>query len=261
MLDIEIMAEDHATVAQIRAQVEEIVVRRTDLTNPERHHLHIAARAGGRDRIFLEAAFVMDDAEHELRIESRARGLVIDRREELAALTLVGDPGRKPARHLGDPRHNIGSVSVVARHRIVGDRSCETRDNGRRELFLDLRAGERGRRADRKRPSRTYHECPAVSHYPISLCGPSLTPRRHCRPRRRLIQFIISASGTAVAALSRRPWYSTLPSLSARSPMVNRCGIPISSKSANITPGRSPRSSSSTSIPAAANSSCRRSAI
>src|SRR5665811_400962 len=42
-----------------------------------------------------------------------------------------------------------------------------------------------------------------------------------------------------------------MPSFKPRSPMTKRCGMPINSMSANITPGRSSRSSSSTSIPAA----------
>jgi len=44
-----------------------------------------------------------------------------------------------------------------------------------------------------------------------------------------------------------------------RSPTVIRCGIPSSSRSANITPGRSPRSSRSTSTPALVRSSYSRS--
>src|SRR5437868_10150699 len=174
MLDVEIMAEDYATVAEIRAQVEQIVVHRADLAYPERHHLHVAARACGRDRVFLEAAFVMDDTEHELRLEPRARRLVIDGREELAALALVGDPAREPARHLGDPRHDIGSICIVAGHRIVGDRSCESRDDGGSELLLDLRAGERGRRAYPQRQSRAYDEYPVPSHRPISLSSAAI---------------------------------------------------------------------------------------
>ena len=54
----------------------------------------------------------------------------------------------------------------------------------------------------------------------------------------------------SLAAASRRPWYSTLPSFRPRSDRTTRCGTPISSQSANIAPGRSPRSSRMTSTPA-----------
>ena len=61
-------------------------------------------------------------------------------------------------------------------------------------------------------------------------------------------------------ARSRRPCTSSWPSFRPRSEMTTRCGTPISSQSANIAPGRSPRSSSMTSMPSAASSSCSASA-
>ena len=57
------------------------------------------------------------------------------------------------------------------------------------------------------------------------------------------------ASGRSCGLSSRRPLYSTLPAARPRSPSTTRCGMPISSMSANSTPGRSSRSSSSTSMP------------
>src|SRR5690606_34534228 len=73
---------------------------------------------------------------------------------------------------------------------------------------------------------------------------------RACRKDR------ISASGTACASVSARLLYSRLPSARPRSLTTTRCGIPISSISANLMPGLVflSRSSSSTSKPAAVSS-------
>ena len=168
MLHVEIMAEDHATVAEVGAQIEQIMIGGADLATPERHHLHVAARARRGDRVFLEAAFVMDDAQHELRIESGPRRFVIHRAEELAPLALIGEFAGEPPRHLGEPRNDIGSVRVIAGNRIVGDRTRKTGDDRRCEPLLDLRAGECCGRAGPKRPSRAQQDHPPTLH-PISL--------------------------------------------------------------------------------------------
>src|SRR4051794_31063017 len=70
--DIEIVTQDDTAVAQVRSQMEEIVLRRADELDPEWHHLHVAASAGRRYGVFPEAAFHLDDAEDELRVETRA---------------------------------------------------------------------------------------------------------------------------------------------------------------------------------------------
>ena len=72
------------------------------------------------------------------------------------------------------------------------------------------------------------------------------------------LQAMCKAAGTTVASASGRPWTSSVPAFRPRSEITSRQGTPISSQSANIAPGRSPRSSSITSSPAAASSSCTR---
>src|SRR5690606_4552927 len=66
----------------------------------------------------------------------------------------------------------------------------------------------------------------------------------------------ISVAGSCWLSLSRRCLYSRLPSARPRSLTTMRCGMPISSMSANFTPGLVflSRSSSSTSMPAARSS-------
>ena len=71
------------------------------------------------------------------------------------------------------------------------------------------------------------------------------------RPSLPLIKFRALPTSTFSDSASRRCWYSRWPSFKPRSPMVIRCGTPINSQSANIAPGRSLRSSSTTSTPAA----------
>ena len=51
----------------------------------------------------------------------------------------------------------------------------------------------------------------------------------------------------SLASASRRPLYSSCPLPIPRSEITKRCGIPVNSMSANLTPGRSLRSSRSTS--------------
>jgi hypothetical protein len=62
-----------------------------------------------------------------------------------------------------------------------------------------------------------------------------------------------SSIGSSLFSPPRRR-YSTTPLSRPRSPMTRACGMPISSASANITPGRWLRSSISTSLPAARSS-------
>src|SRR4029077_20496834 len=60
-LHVQIEAQDGAAVGEVGAQVKEIVARLADQLQPDRHHLHVAARAGARDCIFAEAALDLDD--------------------------------------------------------------------------------------------------------------------------------------------------------------------------------------------------------
>src|SRR4029453_9100790 len=224
-----------------------VVVAAADEPGPERHHLHVATRAGGRDRVFAKCALVLDHAEHKLRIESGAGRFVMHGAEEILARPDVGDLRREAPRHLVEPRTKVAPVHVVDRHRPIRDRLRKHGDNGRRELLFHLRTGacRQGRENERDQPDR-------------AGAAQESAGKRHASSFPR-IQVPISATEPvfipASGASPRRAWYSTLPSLSPRSPIVIRCGMPISSKSANITPERSPRSSSSTSPPAASSSS------
>jgi hypothetical protein len=56
-----------------------------DQAHPEGHYLHEAAGAGGGHGVLLEAAFDLDQAEHHLRVEAGALGLVMDGLEQVEA--------------------------------------------------------------------------------------------------------------------------------------------------------------------------------
>ena len=51
----------------------------------------------------------MHDTEHELRIETGANRLVMQRREEIAAFQVVRHAMREPRRHLGDKAQDFGT--------------------------------------------------------------------------------------------------------------------------------------------------------
>src|SRR5262249_4373895 len=153
-----------------------------------------------------------------LRIESRARRLVVDGRDKVVARRRIGEPRCEATRHLVDPGSNVGSLRVVDWNGIVGDRPLQTRDHRARKLFLDLRARERETRTESDQ--RDDRKCGAEARNPA-------TP--HCLLSLPLTNPATSPTGTGVAAASRRAWYSTLPSFRPRSPIVTRWGIPISS--------------------------------
>ena len=225
VLDVEVVAQDHAAVAQVRAQMEQIVLGRADELGPERHHLHVAARVGGRDRVLAEIAFVLDHAEHELRIESRARRLVVDGGDEIVARAGVGHPSaRAAATSRRATARTLGLVRVVGGHRVVGDRALQAGDDRRRELLLDLGAGERGQRRERDERRGRERRADQPAH--------AVPQSRHCFASFPLMNAAISATATGVAAASRRAWYSTLPSLrpaiADRDPVRNADQLEIS---------------------------------
>src|SRR3989344_3937062 len=57
---VEVVLEDGAAVAQIGLHVNQAVAGAADFLQPERHHLHQSARAGGRDREAVEVALDLD---------------------------------------------------------------------------------------------------------------------------------------------------------------------------------------------------------
>ena len=112
MLAVEVVAQDRAAVAQVGAlRGRGSGPGSPDLLHPERHHLHVAARARPRHRVLAELALDVDHREHELRIEARAHRLVAHEREELRARS----PRRRSA-----PR----PVRVIARTQARVSRSC-----------------------------------------------------------------------------------------------------------------------------------------
>ena len=70
MLYVEIVPENHASIAEIRAQIKQIVAFLADQLDPEGHDLHVAPRACGGDGMLSEVAFDVDYGEDELRIEA-----------------------------------------------------------------------------------------------------------------------------------------------------------------------------------------------
>src|SRR3954465_11255709 len=103
LLDVEVVAQDGAAVGEVRAQVEQIVIGLADHLHPERHHLHVAAGAGTRTRVLAKAALDLDHAHHELRVEPRARRLVVHRAQELEPRLAVGDPPLEAKVHRTQP--------------------------------------------------------------------------------------------------------------------------------------------------------------
>ena len=99
---------------------------------------------------------MVDDAQHELRVEAGARRLVMDGREKFAATRVVGEARREHAGHLDEPRAYGRSLGVIAGHGVVADRALQARHDGRREVLFGLRAGMRRPRADEAR--RETHE-------------------------------------------------------------------------------------------------------
>jgi len=77
LFDIQIVAQDGAAVAQIGSQVKQVVIVAADQPDPEGHDLHEAPGACGRDGVFLETAFDLDQTENKLRVESGAGGFVM----------------------------------------------------------------------------------------------------------------------------------------------------------------------------------------
>src|SRR3954469_23302212 len=82
LLEVEVIAQDRAAVGQVGTQVKEIMAGPADELHPERHHLHVAAGAGARDRVLAKTAFDLHHTEHELRIEPCARRLVVHGAQE-----------------------------------------------------------------------------------------------------------------------------------------------------------------------------------
>src|SRR5258708_28398868 len=122
-LHIQIVTQDDAAVAQVGAQVKQIVGRAAEELRPEGHHLHVAARSGGRHRVFAKRALHFEHTEHQLWIEPGARRLVVNRAQKLDALLSIRHPLRQAPLHVVQPAVRIlGGAEGKRRHRLVGDR-------------------------------------------------------------------------------------------------------------------------------------------
>src|SRR3954452_689799 len=57
VFEIEVMAQDHAAIPKIRAQVKKVVLSvAADQLHPERHHLHVASCTDTRQCVLAKAA-------------------------------------------------------------------------------------------------------------------------------------------------------------------------------------------------------------
>src|SRR3990172_12391138 len=230
------MPQDHTAVAKVRAQVEQVVAFFSDQPDPERHNLHVAACPCRGHGELAEVALDLNDREHELRIEACPRGFIMHRSQQIQAGTKVGDALFDALRHLREPAYGFHGVrKCVARSGRIGNRGLQPGAHAGGKRFVDL-------------CTRMHRTCPGHR----DAGNPGTRHFHHDNLERRTVA--ASPSATRSACLSRRPWYSITPSFNPRSPTTMRCGIPSSSMSANMTPGRSSRSSSSTSMPIAVSS-------
>jgi hypothetical protein len=186
--------------------------------DPEGHDLHVAAGAGGRHGVFAEAAFDLDQAEHQLRVESGTGGFVMHVRGGRGGYSRSGmrRVRRRTSPSASRPFSWIDGTAVPAR-----------RDRHRRAGACTLAA------------SGSYCCAPAKAAAGQQRnCGKP-EDAAHGSAAQLLLQMkaFISSAATMVASASLRPLYSSLPSFRPRSPTTTRCGTPISSMSANIDAG------------------------
>src|SRR5208282_6680087 len=166
--------------------------------------------------------------------------------EQLDALVVGGDEALQARLH-----HLVPHFGIVAIRKAV--RAADDPLQQRLQFWFTLLLGVRGAGEQR---DRDREQCRAGQACAVPLS-------RHCVHYRSAFLstwLMASPMGMSTAAASRRWRYSRWPAFRPRSPMTRRCGMPSNSESANLTPGRASRSSSTTSIPAAPNSPYRRSA-
>ena len=138
------MPQDGAAVAQVGADVEQVVAFVADIALPEGHDLHQAFGAHVAHGVLAEGAFHFNQPQHHLRVEVGAGGFVLNHGEQAAAVEFVVDEAGEPCGHFVEPalrvcgavEHQIGRAGVFyglahdAGH-VVGKR------------FFALRAGLR----------------------------------------------------------------------------------------------------------------------
>ena len=143
-LDVQIVAQDHATHAQVGAHVEQCAgVSVADQARPERHDLHIATRAGTAHGIFLEAGFDRDEAQDQLRVETCAQCFIVHGLEKFDAASIIGLVARRqPIRHRSQPVGLFHRVSESWLRRRTIRAHCPGKHGAHRvrQRFIFLRA-------------------------------------------------------------------------------------------------------------------------
>ena len=226
-----------------------------DQAGPERHHLHVAARTGALIRRICGKRSRPAPARAPApargpRACSRTRASRGTRRGVsvvgLAALRAGRSSRRASADRPAAPRSS-------AKAGFGGALSATAADSAERtESASGSSTWRAGARRVRGRPSSATQRAAAASRQPRAGVGRG-SAAAHAASRcldddATMRRPASTGDGRRVApALVLRP---CLPSGRGRR-RTTRCGMPISSQSANIAPGRSPRSSSSTSMPAA----------
>jgi len=66
------MLQNHASIAKIGAQTEQVVAFAADQAHPERHDLHVTSGTRARNGVLPKTALDLDQGKHELGIEPRA---------------------------------------------------------------------------------------------------------------------------------------------------------------------------------------------
>src|ERR1041384_1155749 len=68
-LHVEIVPQNRAAVSEVCPEMEQVVAGPAEERHPEGHHLHVAARPRPGHGVLAKAAFHLDQAQDELRIE------------------------------------------------------------------------------------------------------------------------------------------------------------------------------------------------
>lgn len=145
---IQVVAQDDAAKAQVGLHVKEFAgVAVADDAGPERHDLHVAARADDGDGVFAKAAFYLDEAQHERGFQPGAAGFVPDGLQKVHAAVEVGHAfveavahGREPAQ-VGQARCGAGKDGHG--RGAVGDGRAERGAHGVGQRLFNLPAGAR----------------------------------------------------------------------------------------------------------------------
>src|SRR5436309_11799236 len=172
VLLVEIATQDEAAITKVRAQAEQIVLRVSDELHPERHHLHVAASARDRNRVFAKVAFVLNEPEDQLRIEPGACGFVLHRDQKITSSGPIRYARRKAPRHLREPRVGLArGREQQMRRGIIRDRSMQRCLHARRQRFLHLHASPGACAHERQRSRHAYdaeQADAATSHHQVT---------------------------------------------------------------------------------------------